>query len=234
MTVEIKSVSETVADYMRHRIITGKLGAKQRINENDLASDLGVSRPPIREALRTLESEQLIVSVPRKGSYVADISIEDLTGLYQAREMIEGYAICLLKSMKVRELPKVEEALLEASSLTLPSAEDPEDLRRLLKAFVGFHSGLVEATGNFRIIRFYESISLHMIRYQLIYFFVPGSLDQSTQDHAEVLSLIKERKFGEAKKSLMKHIRYTTQVLKNKLLQNQFERQEGRLGKSIR
>jgi DNA-binding GntR family transcriptional regulator len=234
MSVEIKSVSDTVADYLRHQIIVGRLGANQRINENDLASDLGVSRPPIREAFRTLESEHLIVSVPRKGTYVADVSIEDLTGLYQTREMIEGYAISLLKSMKVRELPHVEATLQEASSLTLPSVDNPDELRRFLKAFVGFHSGLVEATGNPRIIRFYESISLHLTRYQMIYFFVPGSLGKSTQDHAEILNLIKERKFGEAKRSLLKHIRYTTEVLKNKMLQNQFGRQEGVPWKSVR
>lgn len=234
MSVEIKSVSDTVADYLRHQIIVGRLGANQRINENDLASALGVSRPPIREAFRTLESEHLIVSVPRKGTYVADVSIEDATGLYQTREMIEGYAIYLLKSMKVRELPQVEATLQEASSMTLPSIDKPDDLRHFLKAFVGFHSGLVEATGNLRIIRFYESISLHLTRYQMIYFFVPGSLGKSTQDHAEILNLIKAGKFGEAKKSLLNHIRYTTKVLENKMLQNRFGLQASLPKRSVR
>lgn len=223
MPIDIKSVSDTVADYLRSQIITGKLEANQRINESDLASLLGVSRPPVREAFRTLESEQLIVSIPRKGTYVAGVSLEDLAGLYQTREMIEGYAVCLLSSMKVRALPRVEEALEEANALSIPSSDSPSDLLKFCKAMVGFHSKLVEATGNLRIIHFYESISLHLTRYQLIYFHVPGSLDQSSQDHKEILEFIKSGQYGNAKKSLLSHIRYTTDVLRNKLLQIQCE-----------
>ena len=126
MLVEIKSVSDTVADYLRTQIITGKMAPNQRINENDLASSLGVSRPPIREAFRVLESEQLIVSVPRKGTYVCDVSIENLTELYQSREMIEGYVIHLLKCGKITEVPRVEAALEESSNLALPSPDNPD------------------------------------------------------------------------------------------------------------
>jgi DNA-binding GntR family transcriptional regulator len=227
MPISIKSVSDTVADYLRSQIIAGRLEANQRINESDLASLLGVSRPPVREAFRTLESEQLIVSIPRKGTYVSGVSLEDLKGLYQTREMIEGYVVCLLSSMKVRELPQVENALEGADALALPASDDPEDLLRFCRVIVGFHSKLVQATGNLRIIHFYESISLHLARYQMIYFLVPGSLGQSSQDHRAVLELIRAGKYEEAKNFLLKHIRYTTDVLTEKLLQNQCLRHVG-------
>ena len=119
MHVEIKSVSGTVVDYLRTQIITGKMSANQRINENDLATSLGVSRPPIREAFRILENEHLLVSVPRKGTYVTDVSIADLTELFQTREMIEIYSIDLLKAIESPDLSEVETAVEEALNLSL-------------------------------------------------------------------------------------------------------------------
>ncbi len=220
MPVEIKSVSDTVVDYLRTQIITGRMCPNQKINENDLASSLGVSRPPIREAFRILEGEQLIVSVPRKGTYVSGVSIEDLTDLYQSREMIETYAIRLLKSMEITELPKVEATLDEATRLTLPSMDNPDEMMQFHRVFVGFHSRLVEAPGNSRIIRFYDAISLSLTRYQLIYFFQPGSIDKSLQDHTDILNFIKTGQFDKAKKTLVEHINYTARVLKNKIWLN--------------
>ena len=123
--MEIKSVQNSVVEYLRSQIATGRLGANQKLNENQLASKLGISRPPIREAFRILESEHLIVSIPRKGAYVTNVSIEDLLGLCQVREMIECYTIDLLKAKKIKELPQVELAFEEATRFTLDLAVVP-------------------------------------------------------------------------------------------------------------
>jgi len=82
--MEIKTVTNTVTEYLRKQIITGELVADQRINETDLAARLKISRPPIREALRILENEHLVINIPRKGTNVTKISIEDLQDIYKA------------------------------------------------------------------------------------------------------------------------------------------------------
>jgi len=220
MLVEIKSVSEAVADYLRTQIVTGKLSANQKINENDLATGLGVSRPPIREAFRVLENEHLLVSVPRKGAYVSDVSIEDLTGLFQTREMIETYSIDLLKSAGRSEFSQVEAAFEEAVGLPLPSVENPEEMLLFHQVFAGFHRKLVELTGNYRIIHFYKTISLNLTRYQVMYLFMPGSVDHSLRDHREILNLIEKARYDQAKKSLLNHLRFASEVLKTKIQQN--------------
>lgn len=220
--VEIKSVSDTVVEYLRSQIVTGRLRANQKLNENELASGLGVSRPPIREAFRTLENEHLVVSVPRKGTYVTDISIEDLLGLCQVREMIESYTIDLLKMKGIRELPQVESSLEEAGRSTLPSVENQDEMLCYHKVFSDFHGKLVEAVGNYRIIHFYKAISLNITRYQIIYLSIPGTVKQSLQDHREILDFVKMGEYDRAKECLINHIDYTARVLQSKILANNF------------
>jgi len=96
--MEIKTVTSIATEYLRKQIITGEIAAGQRINETDLAARLKISRPPIREALRILENEHLVINSPRKGTNVTTISIEDLENIYQTREMLECYSIDILKA----------------------------------------------------------------------------------------------------------------------------------------
>jgi DNA-binding GntR family transcriptional regulator len=218
--MEIKSVQNSVVEYLRSQIATGRLGANQKLNENQLASKLGISRPPIREAFRILESEHLIVSIPRKGAYVTNVSIEDLLGLCQVREMIECYTIDLLKAKKIKELPQVELALEEATRLPFPSVENPDEMLHYHKVFFDYHRKLVEAVGNYRIIHFYNGISLNLTRYQIMYLFVPGSGRHSLQDHREILDFIRMGEYDKAKECLVNHIDYTAEVLQKKISGN--------------
>lgn len=221
--MEIKSVSNTVVEYLRSQIVTGKLRANQKLNENDLASSLGVSRPPIREAFRTLENEHLVVSIPRKGTYVTNISIEDLLELCQVRKMIESYTIDLLKIKSIKELPQVESSLEEAGRLPLPSAENQDEMLYYHKVFADFHSKLAEAVSNYRIIHFYKTISLNLTRYQIMYLFIPGSVRHSLQDHREILDFIKRGEYDKAKECIENHINYTAEVLQSKILADNFK-----------
>lgn len=218
--MEIISVQNSVVEYLRSQIATGRLRANQKLNENDLASKLGISRPPIREAFRILESEHLVVSIPRKGAFVADVSFGDLLELCQVREMIECFAIDLLKAKNIKELPQVELALEEATRLSPPSVENPDELLYYHKVFFDFHSKLVEALGNYRIVHFYKAIALSLTRYRIMYLLVPGSGTHSLQDHREILDFIRMAEYDKAKKCLVKHIDYIVEVLQGKILEN--------------
>jgi DNA-binding GntR family transcriptional regulator len=214
MPLEFKSVQSGVVEYVRTQILTGALKANQKMNESDLASKIGVSRPPIREAFLILESEHLIVSIPRKGAYVTNVSIEDLLGLCQVREMIECYAIDLLQSKNIKELPLVELAFKEATNLPFPTSGNSEELLHYHKIFFDYHRRLVEAGGNSRIIHFYKGISSNLTRYQIMSLFVPGSVTHSLEDHRAILDLIGMGEYEKAKKEVISHINYTKDFLK--------------------
>jgi DNA-binding GntR family transcriptional regulator len=216
--MEIISVSSAVVDYLRTQIVTGKFKANQKINENDLATSLGISRPPIREAFRTLENDHLIVSIPRKGTYVTSLSIKDFLGLCQVREMIETYSIDFLKAQNIRELPEVNVALEAGTHLSFPSIESPELMIQYTGTITDFHRKLIEAVGNDRILHIYRAISLNLTRYQIIYFFfVQDSASHSLQHHEEIFHLIKQGKYDHAKVCLLNHLSYIEKVIKDKI-----------------
>ncbi len=217
--MEIKTVTNIATEYLRKQIVTGELAAGQRLNEADLASRLNISRPPIREAFRILENEHLVVNIPRKWTNVSEISIEDLQDIYQARVMLECYAIDILKAKNIRELPNVIASVESASNLSIPSQDNREKVFTYLKAFVDFHIKLIESTGNNWVVHFYDSISSHLARYQFVYLYIPGSGRRSIEEHQHIISLIKRGSYGKAKKFVREHINYTFEFLRNKMLQ---------------
>ena len=217
--MEIKTVTNSATEYLRKQIITGELVADQRINETDLSAQLKISRPPIREALRILENEHLVINTPRKGTKVTKISSENIRDIYQAREMLECYAIDILRAKKIRSLPDVSASVESASHLSMPSQDNKEEVFTYLKAFVDFHIKLIESTGNDWVLHFYNLISSNLARYQFIYLYIPGSGRRSAEEHNQILDFIGAGDYTKAKKFMKEHINYTYEFLKKKVLQ---------------
>jgi DNA-binding GntR family transcriptional regulator len=216
--MEIKTVTSIATEYLRKQIITGEIAAGQRINETDLAARLKISRPPIREALRILENEHLVINSPRKGTNVTTISIEDLENIYQTREMLECYSIDILKAKNIKTLPSVIASVEAASRLSTPSQDNSEEIFSYLEAFVDFHIKLIDSTGNNWVIHFYNSISSHLARYQFIYLYIPTSGRRSIEEHNQILDFIKNGEYSKAKKFMKEHINFTFDFLKKKIL----------------
>jgi len=204
--MEVQSLTKRVLEYLRNRIITGELVPGQRLNENEIASSLEISRHSIREAFRVLESEQLVFSIPNKGAFVTELSSDDLLEVSQTREMIECYAIELLKRKKNKNLIQLESAIEDASNLLIPSTDDPEQYLKFHKKFVNFHFKMIEACGNSRLVHFYKSISLNLARYQFKGLRLPGSLETDQKEHRQILNALKIGDYGDAKKKLKSHI----------------------------
>jgi DNA-binding GntR family transcriptional regulator len=217
--MEILNVTGSVLQVLRNKIITGELKSGQKLNESTVSSSLGISRPPLREVFRMLEKDHMVINIPRKGTYVAELSIKDFEELSQIREMMECYAIDLLKTSNIRNLPKVTVALNKALSLPMSNnSVDPEELLNRIKVILDFHTSLVESTGNSRLAYNYHSISLNLARYQFIYFYVSGAAQQSLEDHKRTLELIKDGDYDQAKEELRKHIQYTVELVKTRIL----------------
>lgn len=217
--MEAVNLTSTVVEALREKIIIGELKPGHKLNEIDISMDLGVSRPPLREAFRILEKDNMAVSIPRKGTYVSELSLKDFTEVSQTREMIECFSMDLLKASSVRELPKAERALREAAALQSRfDVTDEAELIRSIKVMHEFHTGLVEATGNSMLSRIYDSIGYTLARYQYIYFHIADAARHSLEDHNRVLELIREGNFDQAKEELRKHIHYTVDLVKNRII----------------
>lgn len=200
------NIAESVAEHLRYLIIDQKLKPGQKLNEIELASELGISRSPLREAFRVLSGEHLIEIVPRKGSYVTKVSMEDCMEIYEAREMIEFFAVELLKRRGVRKIPEVERALAITSGLDVPVAADAEKKFKYLKHIADFHIKIVEAAGNSKLISYYQYMFPNLARYQAMYVFINGLMHDSQEAHEEIYQLICDGQYDRARSLLREHI----------------------------
>jgi DNA-binding GntR family transcriptional regulator len=217
--MEILNVTGSTLQFLREKIITGELKSGQKLNESTLSSSLGISRPPLREVFRMLEKDHMVINIPRKGTYVAELSVKDFEELSQIREMMECYAIELLRASNIRNLPKVTLALNKALSLPMSiNSVDPEELLNHIRVILDFHTSLVESAGNSRLAYNYHSISLNLARYQFIYFYISGAAQHSLDDHTKTLEFIRNGNYDQAKEELRKHIHYTVELVKNRIL----------------
>jgi len=210
-------LTQLVVDYVRDQIVTGLLPSGSKINESEIALSLGISRHPLREALKILESEFFTFSVPRKGSYVSDLSIDDLWELTQAREMVEIFAIKTLETKKITDLPLIDHAIEAEKTLELPNKNDMAEMLAYHKKFSDFHIALIDSIKNYRIKFFYNALSKNMTRYQLIYLFIPGSPMRSLGDHQQISTNIKNGQYNEAITLMRSHIKKTFKFLKARI-----------------
>lgn len=212
--MEIKNVKTSVLEYLREKIVTGELKGGQKLSENHIASQLGISRHPLREAFRILENDRLVTSIDRRGVHVTELSIDDLEQLYWAREMIEIYAIESLRAQRIRNLPKAVSSLDHTSSLIEPKGGNLEQRIAYLKAMADFHSKLVESTGNKLLSGFYSSTHFHLLRYQFICSYMPGSSQRSLKEHKQIVAFIESGAYDKAKRLVKDHLSYTLEFLR--------------------
>ena len=215
--LNITGVTETVIQYLRIHIVEGNLAPGQKLNEIELSSSLGISRPPLREAFRVLQNEHLIVSIPRKGSYVTEVSLEDGREIYEAREMIECFAVDLFQMKGIRNLAKVASALKVTEDLPMPTSADPYEKYEYLKAIADFHISLVEAAGNSRLHHYYYANFSALARYQSMYVYIDGLMNKSQVTHEEILHYIQKGKYDQAKERLRFHIRGFVALIEEKI-----------------
>ena len=216
--MEILSVTESTLHFLRRRIITGELKPGQKLNESSLSEELGISRPPLRETFRILEKDHLMVTIPRRGTHVTELSISDFEEICQIREMIECFTIDLIKASGIRNLPKVTAALNKGLTLSLPfKTADSGELLNGIKLLLDFHDTLIESSGNSRMAYIYNSMSYNLARYQFIYFQIEGAVQHSLDDHKEILQLIRNGNYDQAKEKLRKHINYAGELVKSKV-----------------
>ena len=160
---EYLPLRDVVFNTLRRAILKGDLKPGERLMEIALAEKLGVSRTPIREAIRKLELEGLVVMAPRKGAKVASITERDLNDVLEVRKGMEELAIRLacerITPEELDELDKVEQRFL---SLT-----ENGDLTELAEMDVAFHDIIYNATNNNRLVQLLSNLREQMYRYRI-------------------------------------------------------------------
>lgn len=215
--MQVIGVTESAVQYLRERIITGELKPGQRLNEVELADELGISRPPLREALRTLTRDYLVQGIPRRGTFVTPLSIEDVREIYSARTMVESHAIQIMHENNLREVGPLRESVRASQGLTPPSPHDASGWLDYWKAFSDFHYKLVELAHNMFLYRFYKVIGYNLARYQVLYLRLPGSNSESVHNHLDIVDYLEKGRYEQAKAILVMHLDRTHKVLEESI-----------------
>jgi DNA-binding GntR family transcriptional regulator len=197
-----KSLREMALSAIRQAILRGDLKPGQRLMESEIARQMGVSRAPVREALRQLETEGLVVSEAHRGAFVAELSAKDVSEICALRAAVESMAARIVTEQASPEtLAELQQAVAD-----MAQAADEGDLPRLAALDLSFHEMLCRASGNSRLLDTWLNMtSLIRTFIDLTHtLYLPA--DELVRLHTEVIEHIQNRRADEAGQALARHI----------------------------
>lgn len=204
-----KPLSELIADQIKRRIWNKEIQFGERLLETELAENFDVSRSTIREALKILEIEELVISQARKGTYVADFSDETVAEIIELRSLIEASAF----TKAISRLKKEHFQELESLMKEMKQKADEKDWSELFDLDMKFHSYVVNLCGNSRIIKIYDSLQVQ-IRTFLIHLDKYYSSHQSFYDeHRDLLEALASKNTEKVDRAVRDHIEYVEEKL---------------------
>lgn len=204
-----KPLRELVLEAIREAIINGHLKPGERLMEIQMAEELGVSRTPIREALRKLELEGFIVMIPRKGAYVADISIKDIADVFEIRASLEGLAAALAAERITDEELEFMERCLVVKAEAIANA----DFDKLVDIDARFHESIYKASRNERLWAIINNLREQIQRLRMTSLSVPGRMSQSLKEHRAIVEAIQSRDINLARQAAQEHIENAENVM---------------------
>lgn len=198
-------LARIVRDEVLSLILGGELAPGDRINEPDVAARLGVSRVPVREALRELESSGLVASRKHFGVYVRVLSPKEVADLYDLRSTLDGHAGCRAASRPAAER-KVLRRKLDGLMATMKKAATRQDVQQYYAANLAFHWAFVEAGGNAALATVYRGVvqQLHLSRLKNLS--QDTGMQASIQEHEAVLAALAEGDAAGCQALLQSHV----------------------------
>ncbi len=197
-----RPLREIVYEELKLLIVKGKIKPGMRLMEEELAEDMGVSRTPIREAIRKLEKEGLITIEPRRGAYVSQLSKQDMVEILEVRQNVEGFA-AELAAKRITEEEKIE---LRKIAEEYEIAVKENDMAAMIKADTAFHHVIVEATRNKILIQMVEQLQELVLRFRYLYYDNFKRSEKMTAEHKMIYMAIIDGKPDVAKESADVHI----------------------------
>ena len=204
---------DVVFKKLRAEILLGKLAPGERLMELHLAERLGVSRTPVREAIRKLELEGLVTMIPRRGAEVAQISEKDLKDVLQVRTALEQLAVRLAcERMTPEGLAELKDACEHFAAVT-----NTKDMTAITQADVQLHDVIIRSTGNRKLEQMISNLSEQMYRYRFEYIKDATYHTLLIEEHGRIYESIAARDAERAADEIAIHIENQHQTIKEHL-----------------
>lgn len=204
-----KPLREVVAETLRDAIVGSVLKPGERLMEIQLAEELGVSRTPVREAIRKLELEGFVVMIPRRGTYVADLSLKDINEVFELRTALEMLAAGLAaERITDEELEELERLLVQIGEYI-----ETNDMEKIVEFDTRFHDLLYKASRNDRLVGIINNLREQFTRFRSISIAYPGRLKQTWEEHRRLVEAIAQRNIDLAQQLSREHMENAEQTL---------------------
>lgn len=198
----LKTREELVTDAIRQAILEGQFRPGDKLDQQELADTLGVSRSPIREALRTLVAEELVTHFPHRGAVVTERSMEELRELLFIRKLLEGAAAR-------RAVPCMNETRLAQLEAILNEAEQTDDLKRILTLNNQFHATIYNTFNQPYLTAMIQQLRNKVAPYNRLYLDLDYTKDAAWDDHRRIYEACRA---GDAELAEQETIRHLEQV----------------------
>lgn len=209
LRIEHHALYQQVAERLRQRIFAHELAPGDWIDEQALAAEYGISRTPLREALKVLAAEGLVTLKPRRGCYVTELSEQDLDEIFDLLGVLEGRCA----SEAVRKLGTGAMQQLERLHEDLERAAAADDIDRFFEANQAFHLTLQQIAGSRWLLQVIQDLRKVMKLNRHDSLRIEGRLQQSLEEHREIMEAIRGRDPARAEEAMRTHLRSSRKAL---------------------
>jgi DNA-binding GntR family transcriptional regulator len=203
------TLRERILETIRDAIMSGSLKPGEKVAEPELAERFGISRTPIREAFRQLESEGYLTVIPRKGAVVSSFSPKDVEEFYAIKSILEGYAArkaCeVLTDKEIDRLVTINEKLRHLA--------EANDVKHFFKIHNDFHELFIKASNNDKLCKMINSLVMKFQLLRIASLSKSGRMLMSVQEHDKIIEAFRRRDGALAEKIVRKNAEYSGKVL---------------------
>lgn len=210
--MEKANLSKTAYDYLLKAVLTNVYSMGDPISEVEVSKELGISRSPVREAIRRLQTEGILRTVPGRGTFVAEMTIQDIREIFELRQLLEHQA---LKDA----YPRLTKNNLTAMQSKITSL-DVESIKpeEFYEADREFHELFINLSGNSRLIKFYRQLIVQIDVIRRISARNPRHFVVSKKYHLQILKALLDQDFDLASQTLEEHIKNVQQETEDALM----------------
>lgn len=197
-----KPLREIVYEELKRQIMVGEIAPGTRMMEVELAEEMGVSRTPVREAIRKLEKEGLVTIEPRRGAYASDISAKDMVDILEVRQDLEGMAAGIA-AQKITDESRIE---LENIARIYKESVDKGDIDEIIKNDEAFHKYIVGLSENKTLIKMVSQVQELALRFRYIYYEDFSRFKNQPTEHMAIVDAIVNGDVNGARMSAEEHL----------------------------
>jgi DNA-binding GntR family transcriptional regulator len=199
----IRELNQQAYDEIRRRILNGEFLPSSPISEYQLAAALNISRTPVREAIKRLEKEGLLWSIPNKGTFVTELSAHDIMEIYQVREALEGMA----SRLAAEQMSEMDIQRIEKEITLLHELQSTDRVDEIFQCDIRLHKLIIASTRNFRLGAILTTLDDQMHRIRVIFSQTPDWVQAVIQEHTTLVEKIKTHDGEGAENAMVQHLR---------------------------